>query len=79
MEHTSTKPQEPSEADLQLASITENYGERNATDLIAIFSDKHPELASEEIVKMIYDTDMADLPRSSSWPDTTLDRVLIFR
>ena len=79
MEHTSTTQEMPSEVSYQLAHLKENYGENNTAELIALFSAEHPELTPDEVVKVIYDVDMRDMPRSTSWPDTTLDRKLIFR
>ena len=78
MEHISTTPEQPSEIDFRLAFLQENYGEKNTAELIAIFSAENPDLTTEEVVNVIYDIDMKDMPRSTSWPDTTLDRKLIF-
>ena len=79
MDHISTTPEKPSEFHIQSAYLKDNYGEKNTAKLITIFSTEHPNLTTEEVVNVIYTTDMKDVPRSTSWPDTTLDRILIFR
>ena len=79
MEHTPHVSKEPSVTDSRLEFIKEGYGEENTAELLAIFSSRNPELSHEEVVKAVYDIDVADLPRSTSWPDTTLDQILTFR
>lgn len=79
MEHHSTTPEKSTEINPKLAFLTENYGEKNTAELIAIFSAEHPNLTAEEVIDVVYDIDMKDMPRDTSWPDTTLDRVLLFR
>jgi hypothetical protein len=68
----------PTPVNPKYAQLEEFYGKPNMDTLVSLFEAENPDMTMDQLIDALHKEHMSHYPFSTTWPNTSLDDLLIF-